>query len=207
MQTIERRSVIQHILSAAVLAIAALSSPALAQKAERPDVKVGDRWRLEVRLGTGPSAMKLQDLSRVVTSVTAAGIERTDNGLRVVLTPDLNEIESTSYKHSDSRLLSFPLELGKQWHCTDEFLSKFIGKEARMNWSVAVVGYEKVRVPAGEFDAFKLEARGSWISGSHTGEESRTYWYALAARGVVKSEIQDTSGFTTTELAEFQLQP
>ena len=112
MQTIERRSVIQHILSAAVLAIAALSSPALAQKAERPDVKVGDRWRLEVRLGTGPSAMKLQDLSRVVTSVTAAGIERTDNGLRVVLTPDLNEIESTSYKHSDSRLLSLPLELG-----------------------------------------------------------------------------------------------
>ena len=207
MQTTRYRSVVQHLFSAAVLAIATLSGPALAQKAERPDVKVGDQWRFEVHLGTGPGAMKVQDVSRVVTSVTAAGIERTDNGVKVLLTPELNEIESTSYKHSDSRLLNFPLEVGKQWHCTDNILSKFIGKEVRTDWSVAVVGYEKVRVPAGEFDAFKLEAKGSWISGSKTGEESRTYWYAPAARGVVKSEIQDTSGLTTTELAEFHLQP
>ena len=30
--------------------------------------------------------------------------------------------------------------------------------------SVAVLGYEKVRVPAGEFDAFKLELKGNWVS-------------------------------------------
>jgi len=207
MQTIECGSLVGRVFSVAVLALAAHATPVLAQKTDRPDVKVGDQWRFEVHLGTGSGAMKVQDVSRVVTSVTAAGIERTDNGVKVLLTPELNEIESSSYKHSDSRLLSFPLEVGKQWHCTDDIVSKFIGKEVRTDWSLAVVGYEKVRVPAGEFDAFKLEAKGSWISGSKTGEESRTYWYAPTARGVVKSEIQDTSGLTTTELAEFHLQP
>ncbi len=207
MQTTRYHSVVQRLFSAAVLAIATLSGTALAQKAERPDVKVGDQWRFEVHLGTGPGAMKVQDVSRVVTSVTASGIERTDNGVKVLLTPELNEIESSSYKHSDSRMLSFPLEVGKQWHCTDDIVSKFISKDVRMNWRVEVVRHEKVRVPAGEFDAFKLEAKGRWISGSHTGENSWTYWYSSAARGVVKSEIQDTSGLTTTELAEFHLQP
>ena len=207
MQTIECGSLVGRVFSVAVLALAAHATPVLAQKTDRPDVKVGDQWRFEVHLGTGSGAMKVQDVSRVVTSVTDSGIERTDNGVKVLLTPELNEIESTSYKHSDSRLLNFPLEVGKQWHCTDNILSKFIGKEVRTDWSLAVVGYEKVRVPAGEFDAFKLEAKGSWISGSKTGEESRRYWYAPATRAVVKSEIQDTSGLTTTELAEFHLQP
>ena len=27
-----------------------------------------------------------------------------------------------------------------------------------------MLSYEKVRVPAGEFDAFKLEAKGNWVS-------------------------------------------
>ncbi len=207
MQSLNCRFVVRRLFSTAVVALAVVTGPALAQKADGPNVKVGDQWRFEVRLGTGPSAVKTRDLARVITSVTPAGVECTDNGSKVVMTPDLNLIESSSDKHSDMRLLSFPLEVGKQWRSTDDTLEKMLGYEGRTHWSVAVVGYEKVRVPAGEFDTFKLEAKGEWTLGAHSGEITRTYWYAPAARGVVKSEIQDTSGLTTTELAEFHLQP
>lgn len=207
MKAIKCDSVVVILFSVLVLALVTLGGPVQAQKADRPGVNVGDRRRFEVHLGTGPSATRLQNLSRVVTSVTVAGIGRTDNGLKVVLTQDLNEIEILSYKHSDRRLLSIPLEVGKQWHRTDNSLPKFVGKENRTDLSMAVVGYERVRVPAGEFYAFKPEAKGSWIIGSKTGDSTWTYWYAPAARGVVKSESQDTSGFTTMDLAEFHLQP
>jgi hypothetical protein len=92
------------LLSMSVLALAVATAPALAQKADRPDVKVGDRWRFEVRLGTGPNAAKTHDLVRVTTSVTPAGIECTDNGRKVVLTPDLNEIDALDETHSDKLL-------------------------------------------------------------------------------------------------------
>lgn len=207
MQSLNCGFVAHRLLSMAVLALAVVTGPALAQKADRPNVKVGDQWRFEVHLGTGPSTVKTQGLTQVITSVTPAGIECTDNGSKLVLTPDLNLIESSSSKHSDMRLLSFPLEVGKQWRSTDDTQEKILGYEGRTTWSVAVVGYEKVRVPAGEFDSFKLEAKGRWTLGAHSGDITKTYWYAATVRAVVKSELEDTSGFTTSELAEFHLQP
>jgi hypothetical protein len=73
---------------------------------------------------------------------------------------------------------------------------------------VSVVGQEKVRVPAGEFEAFRLDAKCSRVTEGATGETAYRYWYAPAARAVVKMETKDTSwGLTTVELAEFKLQP
>jgi len=207
MQSLKCGSVGHRFFSTAVLALAVVTGPVLAQKADRPTVKVGDQWRFEVRLGQGASAMKSGDVTRVITSVTPAAIERTDNGRKVVLTPDLNAIDTPYVKHSDLRLLSFPLEVGKQWRFTDDYLDKTFSLEGRSSGDVAVVGYEKVRVPAGEFEAFKLEAKGNWAMARTTGTDTWTYWYAPAARAVVKSEVQNTSGFTTTELVEVQLQP
>jgi len=39
-----------------------------------------------------------------------------------VLTPDLNIIESPQEKNSDDRLLSFPLEVGKQWSYVNDYV-------------------------------------------------------------------------------------
>ena len=73
-----------------------------------------------------------------------------------------------------------------------------------------MLGYEKVRVPAGEFDAFRLEAKGNWVSPNAPvpGASDLTYWYAPAARAILNEELQVTyMPTTTTELVEFQLQP
>ena len=108
----------------------------------------------------------------------------------------------------------FPLEVGKQWNYVDDYVvnDMTLGTlEGRGKRSVAVLGYEKVRVPAGEFDAFRLEAKGTWVSPQAPiapGADYVTYWYAPAVRSIVKKERQSTGmPIYTTELVEFQLQP
>jgi hypothetical protein len=208
MQAIRQFSTVRSLCSVAVLALAVMAGPVLAQKAERPSVKVGDQWRYEVRLG--PVGVKSSDIVRVITSVTPSRIEGTENGVALVLTPELNNVESPRSKNSDQRLLNFPLTVGKQWKFTDDYEFTFEEVPGRGNFSAKVVGYEKVRVPAGEFDAFKLEAKGKWVTGGASGEASWTYWYAAAARAIVKMELRwskDVSRHSTRELAEFKLQP
>ena len=103
-----------------LLALAALAGPALAQKAERPEVKAGDQWRFETRING--VAVKWLDRLWVVTSVTPLQIEGTENGKPLTLTPDLNNVESPTRTDSDLRLLDFPLEVGKRWRFSDEYV-------------------------------------------------------------------------------------
>ena len=164
--------------SVAALALAALAVPALAQKAERPDVKVGDRWQFVVYYET-PSTKP--NRAWVISSVTPTGIEGTENGEPLTLTAELNVVESPRQTDSNPRLLRFPLEVGDRWSY------------------------------AGEFDAFRLESNGSIRGLSGIGSQieadfSATYWYAPAARAIVKSVSRNPYlGATTVELVGFQL--
>ena len=81
-----------------------------------------------------------------------------------------------------------------------------------MDAGVTVAAYEKVTVRAGQFDAFKIEAKGKSgqegpparaASGIH-----RTSWYAPSARAIVKQVYRDpVVGERAIELASFKLQP
>ena len=176
---------------------------------ERPNVKVGDRWMFVLRSTAGAKL----DYAWVVTTVSPTGIEGTENGQPLALTPDLNIIKSPQEKNSDDRGLSFPLEVGKQWSYDNDYLLNdmtFGTLQGHYKASIAVLGYEKVRVPAGEFDAFKLEAQCKWVTSQapFPGVTHVTYWYAPAVRAVVKQVVQSTGmPIYTTELVEFQLQP
>lgn len=187
--------------------------PAFAQtaaKVDRPDVKVGDQW--EFVIGSNARAGRLE-LAWIVTSVTSTEIQATENGKPLLLSPDLNQVESPRRKNSDLRLLSFPLEVGKTWTYVDDYWLKDTGTKGQSKTGVTVLTFEKVRVPAGEFDAFKLESTsnfsGTSIAGAHfSGESSQTYWYAPAARAIVKEEINDPyRGRYGSELISYKLQP
>lgn len=200
--------VVRGLSSVTVLAFAIMTGPVLAQKVERPEVKVGDQWHF----ASGYVAPSTPNRTWVVTAVTATGIEGTENGKPLKLTPDLNEVDSPRRTDSDTRRLSFPLEVGKQWTYASDFLVKVPGVTGRTEGEVRVVGYEKVRGPAGEFDAFKLESRaefkGTSPDGPAAGVGTTTYWYAPAARAVVRSIYKDQyQGLITTDLLEFKLQP
>ena len=196
------------LVTTGCLLMVALGGTAQAQDkgTERPNVKVGDRWVLVPRSTYGAKL----EYAWVVTSVSPTRIEGTENGKPLALTPDLNIIESPQEKNSDDRLLSFPLEVGKQWSYVNDYLLNdmtYGSLQGHNNVSVAVLGHEKVRMPAGEFDAFKLEAQGKWVS-TITGASNVTYWYAPAVRAIVKKVVQSTGmPAYTTELVEFQVQP
>lgn len=201
-------SAVRRASSTIIFVLALFANSALAQKAEQPDVKVGDQWQFVVFYSV-PS--RNPNRTWTITSVTPVQIVGTENGEPLLLTPELNVIESPRDKYSNPMALSFPLEVGKRWR----YASDWVFKPKRSNGSsiveVTVISYEKVSVPAGEFDAFKLIAKEnisgtSPIGSQYNSEATTTYWYAQAARTIVKSERHNPYlGRSTVELVEFQL--
>ena len=179
-----------------------------APRAEAPTVKVGDRWK--VVQNDRRTGLKEAEFDRRVTSVTASLIEGTENDGKFVLTTELNLLESSTVTLSgDPKQLNFPLEIGKKWDYKFAFANKLNAGKGRQQVEAQVVAYEKVKVPAGEFDAFKIEYKGFWNNDTNrsSGRVKTTSWYAPAARGAVKIENDDGFNNWTRELVEIQLQP
>jgi hypothetical protein len=185
-------------------------SLAIAQSADRPDVKVGDQWKFAVYY-TVPSAVPNRTWR--ITAVTPNGFEGTDNGEPLRLTSELNVLDSPREGSSNPQWLSFPLTVGKRWRFDNDWLFKAKGSRGKMAVDVTVTAFERIAVPAGTFDAFKLTStaalRGtSPIGSQYGGTTTSTYWYAPAARAVVKSVVQNPYlGPSTVELVEFELRP
>jgi hypothetical protein len=91
-------SAVPRFSSLAVLVLALLTDSALAQKAEQPDVKVGDQWQFVMYYNV-PSTKP--NRAWVITSVTPTGIAGTENGESLLLTTDLNVLESPRHKDSN----------------------------------------------------------------------------------------------------------
>ena len=197
-------------LTAIAFAILAslFSTPAISQTAERPDVKVGDRWQFVVYY-TVPSTTPSR--TWLITSFSETSIEGTEDGEPLKLTRELNVIDSPRQRESNPRLLSFPLTIGKRWQYESDWLFKPKGSNGHVAVDVSVIAYESVKVPAGEFEAFKLTSKErlsgtSPIGSRYDGETSRTYWYAPAARAIVKSISHNPYlGPSTVELVSFEL--
>lgn len=212
--TVGSARVSMRIWALAVLAVCSMFDGAAfaqtASKVNRPDVKVGDQWQF--RIGANARAPEL-NVTWVVTAVTPAETKGTENGQPLTLTADMNEMESPRRRNSDLKLLSFPLEVGKSWTFVTDYLLKDTGSKGQMKGSVVVLSYEKVKVAAGELDAFKLEMNGTYNvtglgGGTSSGLNTRTYWYAPAARAIVREDIDDSfRGIYSAELTSFKLQP
>jgi hypothetical protein len=184
--------------------------PAQAQVAQRPAVAVGDTWRFAVYY-TVPS--RTPNRTWVITSVGSERLAGTENGEPLVLTRELNVLDSPERSESNPGFLRFPMEVGKRWKYTSQWLFKAKGSRGSLAVDAKVVGYEPVEVPAGRFDAFKLEATGELGGDSpsntfYGGQTTTTYWYAPAARAIVKSVHHNPYlGPTTVELVEFKVAP
>jgi hypothetical protein len=171
-----------------VVGLAIATMPAWAQRADAPVVRAGDEWSFVVWY-TVPSTTP----NRVwtVRSVSPRGIDATENGEPLSLTPELNVLDSPRQSESNPGALRFPLEVGRSWRYRTDWLFKPKRSKGSSTVDVEVVAYERVAVPAGQFDAFRLEMTAklegtSPIGSRYDGETVTTYWYAPAARAVVK---------------------
>ena len=196
------------------LALACLVSGAAAQSAPpaaaggAPSIKVGDSWRW-VRSDRRTKLPEAES-KREVTAVTAGRVEGTENQSRFVMTADLVTIESPDFVRLDdgARFIAFPLEVGKKWSFKYEQHNKNNAFKARWQWDAEVVGYEKVKVPAGEFDTYKIVSVGYFngLAGGN-GSARSTLWYAPAARASVRSTLDAGNNSSETELVEMKLVP
>ena len=192
----------------AALALACMTGAAEAQRADRPDVSVGDRWDFVVYHAIPSST---PNRTWVITSTSPERIDGTENGDPLVLTRELNVVDSPRYSDSTPQALTFPLEVGKRWRYASDWVFKPKNSKGSSVVDVTVVSHEAVRVPAGEFAAFRLVAtsRIRGISGINSvidAEVTTTYWYAPAAHAIVKSVSQHPYlGPSTVELVHFQL--
>lgn len=143
----------------------------------------------------------LDRYSHVVTSVSPDRITvrvRNEGGEEFdsLYTPEGNFVSSKYGVYETFQpTLKFPLRAGDSWK------SPFSVKNADGltifgTYEVKVVKLEKVTVPAGEFDAWKLESRAYFHRSDFPngqGTMNRTYWYAPAIKRVVLEEYNDTN--------------
>lgn len=193
-----------------VLLLATFAWDAASQTAQRPSVAPGDQWQFAVYYAiptSTPSRMW------VVESVAEDAIVGTENGQPLRLTPELNPRESPLVQQSGTELLRFPLQVGQQWTHVGQVRFKDNGSQARVDSQVRVEAYERVRVVAGEFDAFRLVASGTIHGASYAGagqlrgETRTTYWYAPAAKAIVKMTNRSTyRGESTVEMVSYRVQ-
>ncbi|MGC2415555.1 MAG: hypothetical protein WA459_23025 [Stellaceae bacterium] len=98
---------------------------------------------------------------------------------------------------------SFPLFVGKSWdhRYTYTFSNLAGGQVWTRDRRATVTSYEKITVPAGTFDTFKIESSTSGHSGNYSGVALETYYYSPETGGIVKYDSTDFN--THTELLSY----
>lgn len=165
----------------------------------RPDIRVGDQWTYQTTDGyTSEKRTVAVGVVRVTenyiytqsapTSLAALDLSTT-GGMLDVWDRNWNQLRQGDLEYAPYYpSLQFPLEPNKNW--SGAVSIDVPGSDKLIHQLDArVVGWERVTVPAGTFDAVKITLRGT-IHGSVGGSIVDVVWYAPAVRQIVKKEIQ-----------------
>lgn len=179
--------------------LACLAQPAIAEK---PAIKLGQVAVYVVQeLANKQQWEDTQTITAIegdLVKVNSVNTTREPREREVAYTTEWNTVISPV---SGTRItphggqMQFPLELGKSWPAKFESLVPS-GARLRADLTGKVVAVEKVQVPAGTFEAFKIEQTG-WNNGvSFSGvlKVWQATWYAPAIGRVVRSEYKDWAG-------------
>ena len=203
-----------------------LSASCLAQAIDAPVLKTGDDWIYKNTTEIGANNWTQTKLEVKVVRVTASSLYYSDKvsgssqaERESIAGTDWSRIRSVNGKETVvNRPFSFPLTKGKTWEINykeDHPNSQHIYEQWTTKYTV--VGYETIEVPAGKFNALKIEAEGNWIaenspaqsvvqgastntdgailltqvqkavSGPITGRTYRAFWYVPEIKRWVKS--------------------
>lgn len=83
--------------------------------------------------------------------------------------------------------LSFPLEVGKTWQGKYTGFSAAVGISWDGDASCEVKPVESVTVPAGQFDAYRIDCVTAWTAMGLDGRAHTSTWYAPKVGAVVKT--------------------
>lgn len=198
MQALPRLILPLLLLGAALPGLAQSPAPA---PADKPVIKVGQVavYRFEMR----HDRKEFEDRQTVTAIdgdlVKIRSVNPQDRTERdAITTTEWNQVLSSTSgirMEPHAGMLNFPLSVGKSWSSLYQTTVPS-GAKLRAEMQVKVESWEKVKVPAGEFDAFRLRGTG-WNNGvSFTGSlrMEQTLWYAPSIGRMVRSDYRDWAG-------------
>jgi hypothetical protein len=134
---------------------------------------------------------------------SAAEIVMEDGGAHMLKRRAMGDGQQVEFEPA-SKWLEFPLEPGKTWAEKTAVKGKtFLITD--FDASYKALGWEKIKVPAGEFNAIKVVANESYAGHSTTGKGesfqgtgTRTYWMSPETKCIVKGDFRSSFGHWTT---------
>jgi hypothetical protein len=194
-------------LLAMVAAVAALPAVAAnAPTAEKPVAKVGDvfeyvkrfasidcqRWEVKAVAKDGYNILQCGDYSAYL-DMTSATLTRITSG-------DKKLFEYNPHYPAPA----FPLELGKKWQGKYDGYRADQGASWKSEVNCEAKAFETVKVPAGEFEAYRVACEDNWEASPFRGTADATYWYAPKIGTIVKAVNPSDSAFDY-ELASYHV--
>jgi len=201
---------VNHFVAAAVAIVSAACAPipigtplSSNATATSPVLAVGDNWTYRVRdaytgIERGTERYTVDQTSGghvVLTVAPASGGEQThvyDSQLNWLKRPATN-LQEFSYSPAYPAY-NFPLTPGKTWQTRLSATDPADGKSYPVRVDGRVVGWERVKVPAGEFDTLKIQRVvyfGYWVGAVRGNSQIIEYeWYAPAVKQSVRREAQ-----------------
>jgi hypothetical protein len=156
-----------------MLLIAAAAHGAASPPVSAPPIKTGDSWTYKNTTEKGPSGWSQSRDETTVERITSSAVYYTVKTIESTQPPkelysalDWSRIRDIEGKETVvNKPLSFPLTPGKSWEVryTEPHPNKQFRSEEWVH-QYTVVGYEPVEVPAGKFNALKIEAEGRWTA-------------------------------------------
>lgn len=181
---------------------------ALAQAGSRESVSspapvVGDSWTYQytdVWKGVKGNTNRME-----VTAVDENGIhvdvKRAASGALIstqLFSPQMNPVDRGAMHFAPSfARYAFPLAPGKEWNSDVTGNNPKQGKNWRYQIKGKVLDWEKVKVPAGEFDALKIVVEATYsaqdtFTKNGSGQLTETVWFVPELNNFVKLDYRDT---------------
>ncbi len=161
---------------------------------ERPELLQGENWTFhEKNVKSGGLLIYRHEMQTKEGDVYLLR-EDSDNGttkrqMTVRRSPDLNRLRTVSGQLQDSGWFSFPLAAGKTWQIKE----RWPNNQGYDEVTYKVVGQEKITVPAGTFDAVRVEGVGFWHNETPSTWSSQrddkiaiTLWFAPEVKTYVR---------------------
>jgi hypothetical protein len=178
-----------------------IESKPTALKIERPEWKVGDQWRYGWKRADTSGTLtreivREEAFGGVPSYVVRAGKSEnfyTKDVLGLLATMSGGKV--TFKRNAPYQPLSWPLEVGKEWE--NSYTLERIEEKSSQTFDnrVVVAKVEEVKVPAGTYEAVKVE-----VYSAHSGNLLSEYWYSPQVKWFVRIRSYRQDGVREEEL-------
>jgi hypothetical protein len=190
------------------LAILLIPYFAFSQKADQPQYKHGDWWKVKTEFEAKVSSRNegCQDSYKEwIVKIDEKSLARL-YGIN-----DGKEVESICdavfgwvFGVNESKALKFPLSVGHTW--THHFERTFGRRTVRIEPQYKIIGWERVETLKGIFEAFKIVGTVQWVT--PRGDQNFNNWteyYSPAVKAIVSSQSETVATKRKVMLIDFNV--